>query len=243
MISGFTPWDGACYVRHILRNAKLKRYNYCHVDQLVSTPGASFEWLAAACYFVTSASEGTADKRLFQILETVTSRSGFNTINDNILSELDPKTFALLSSHPLLRVDPPDPMDQMHIWKLHKMLAHLCFWIMKYHLRLNICDVPSSYGDCPERGRGQITPALQYACAKWASHVSFVLNDKQVVRETKVFVSKQSLQWLEIMSLIEMDPASDLNNLMQSIVSRVCQSNGSPLITSVFPFFSGYQAF
>lgn len=235
MYSDFSPWDRAAYVRHVLGDASLKLRNYANVDRLISTAGASFEWLIAACYYVAYVIKGSPDERLSKIMEIGPSPAVIDMAIENILFQLDAETLSLVFFHPLVQSGSPKPRGYRHIWELHKMLAQLCFQIMKRRLCFNICDIRSSYFSnedikyLPTRVQDRITSSLRYACAKWTTHLSFVLDDDEVVEEAKEFISTRCLQWLEVMSFTGMEFTSGLNRLMKLIVGNTHVGDESSL--------------
>ncbi|PAV15833.1 WD40 domain containing protein [Pyrrhoderma noxium] len=88
-----------------------------------------------------------------------------------------------------------------------KRIASRCFELMKSQLRFNICDLESSFvlnDDVPdfnERVKKNISPALQYACLHWASHLRDIPYSEELKRQLDHFVYNQLLHWVEILSL------------------------------------------
>ncbi|CCO35249.1 Vegetative incompatibility protein HET-E-1 [Rhizoctonia solani AG-1 IB] len=91
--------------------------------------------------------------------------------------------------------------------KYSPSLADKCFKIMKTQLRMNICDLPSSFipdakvEDLQDRIKANISPTLGYACRYWASHLRKAPRSGKLMTALEEFVTVQILFWMEIMSL------------------------------------------
>jgi len=90
----------------------------------------------------------------------------------------------------------------------HARLASSCFRIMKTHLRLNICDLPSSFlldSEVPnlkDRIRANIGDSLRYSCVHWAQHFAQTPSDDGLM-EIRDFLQLKVLFWIEAMNLLD----------------------------------------
>ncbi|CEL59095.1 Vegetative incompatibility protein HET-E-1 OS=Podospora anserina GN=HET-E1 PE=4 SV=1 [Rhizoctonia solani AG-1 IB] len=91
--------------------------------------------------------------------------------------------------------------------KYSASLADKCFKIMKTQLRMNICDLPSSFipdvkvEDLQDRMKANISPTLGYTCRYWASHLRKAPRSEKLMTALEEFVTVRLLFWMEIMSL------------------------------------------
>ncbi|CCO34802.1 Vegetative incompatibility protein HET-E-1 [Rhizoctonia solani AG-1 IB] len=86
-----------------------------------------------------------------------------------------------------------------------RSLPHRCFEIMKAELRMNICDLPSSFvPDAKVEGlqariKEKISPTLTYACRYWANHLRIAPTSGTLMKALEEFVFEilfTSKQWL-----------------------------------------------
>ncbi|KIM26984.1 hypothetical protein M408DRAFT_72023, partial [Serendipita vermifera MAFF 305830] len=88
-----------------------------------------------------------------------------------------------------------------------RALTIACFRIMESRLKFNICGFESSHlrnRDIPNlaaRVDECIPPYFSYACCFWASHLEDTLFESEVMDHVQIFMSKQFLHWLEVLSL------------------------------------------
>ncbi|CEL62873.1 Vegetative incompatibility protein HET-E-1 OS=Podospora anserina GN=HET-E1 PE=4 SV=1 [Rhizoctonia solani AG-1 IB] len=86
-------------------------------------------------------------------------------------------------------------------------LAEKCFKVMKTQLRMNICDLPSSFildvkiEGLQDRIKANISPTLAYACRYWASHLRKAPRSGKLITVLEEFLVVQLLFWMEVMSL------------------------------------------
>ncbi|CAE6368616.1 unnamed protein product [Rhizoctonia solani] len=86
-------------------------------------------------------------------------------------------------------------------------IARRCFEIMKEQLRMNICELPSSFmpdtkvQDLQDRIKAKIPPTLAYACRYWANHLRRVPKLDDIITALSELLSCRLLFWMEVMSL------------------------------------------
>ncbi|KAG8810333.1 hypothetical protein FRC18_004117, partial [Serendipita sp. 400] len=91
--------------------------------------------------------------------------------------------------------------------KAHETLAFGCLEIMKKELRLNICNIESSYtlnDEIPElesRLEKCISPQLLYASRFWTTHLEEASPSEEVLKYVRDFLKNRFLFWLEVISL------------------------------------------
>lgn len=110
----------------------------------------------------------------------------------------------------------------------HARLAEYCINIMDTLLRFNIADIPSSsfrnqdIPDIQHRIEANITPLLSYCCRFWPYYASLALQGGADIPSLAPFLENRTLQWLEIMSLIQSLPELALAPLTKIAVC-ICQ--------------------
>ncbi|QRV94669.1 Notchless protein [Ceratobasidium sp. AG-Ba] len=88
-------------------------------------------------------------------------------------------------------------------------LAVCCFGSMDRLLRLNICDLESSYfrdedvEDISQRIADNIPPNLLYACKYWMVHLSETTESSSMMGKLQKFLEHQVLFWLEVVNLTD----------------------------------------
>ncbi|KAF8741207.1 WD40 repeat-like protein, partial [Rhizoctonia solani] len=86
-------------------------------------------------------------------------------------------------------------------------LANRCFQVMEKQLRMNICNLPSSFlpdekvEDLQDRIKRSISPTLSYACRYWINHLQRVIKVEDIAATFDEFLSRRLLFWLEVISL------------------------------------------
>ncbi|KAF8707750.1 WD domain, G-beta repeat, partial [Rhizoctonia solani] len=87
------------------------------------------------------------------------------------------------------------------------VLVHRCFQVMEKQLRMNICNLPSSFlpdekvEDLGDRIKANISPTLAYACRYWANHLQVLTKVDDISATFGDFLSRRLLFWMEVMSL------------------------------------------
>ncbi|GAB1525938.1 hypothetical protein RhiTH_009104 [Rhizoctonia solani] len=87
------------------------------------------------------------------------------------------------------------------------VLVHRCFQVMEKQLRMNICNLPSSFlpdekvEDLGDRIKANISPTLAYACRYWANHLQVLTKVDDIAATFGDFLSRRLLFWMEVMSL------------------------------------------
>ncbi|KAF9461750.1 hypothetical protein BDZ94DRAFT_1323097 [Collybia nuda] len=110
----------------------------------------------------------------------------------------------------------------------HQCLAIACFDIMKMGLHFNICQLETSCifnANIPkleDKIQKYIPIHLHYACMFWADHLEHSQPNETLKIECKVWMERQFLYWLEVLSLTGVvDTAtSSLEHLAQWIVNN-----------------------
>ncbi|QRW22418.1 Vegetative incompatibility protein HET-E-1 [Rhizoctonia solani] len=86
-------------------------------------------------------------------------------------------------------------------------VARRCFEVMKKQLRMNICNLPSSFirdkdvKNLHELMESNISPLLAYVCRYWANHLRPVLEVDEMQAALGEFVSTRLLFWMEVLSV------------------------------------------
>ncbi|KAF8667458.1 WD40 repeat-like protein, partial [Rhizoctonia solani] len=86
-------------------------------------------------------------------------------------------------------------------------VARRCFEVMKKQLRMNICNLPSSFvrdkdvKNLNELIESNISPLLAYVCRYWASHLRPVLEVDQMEAALDEFLLTRLLFWMEVLSV------------------------------------------
>jgi hypothetical protein len=89
----------------------------------------------------------------------------------------------------------------------HSLLAQACLNAMKI-LKQNICEIRqpwkthSEVEDLPRLVQQHISPAVQYACCHWASHLSQGLLADGLLSSLEEFCKTHLLHWVEVCSLL-----------------------------------------
>ncbi|KAF8680443.1 WD40 repeat-like protein [Rhizoctonia solani] len=87
------------------------------------------------------------------------------------------------------------------------VLARRCFQVMEDQLRMNICDLPSSFvpddkvEDLQDRIEKNISPALAYVCRNWANHLRLAPQSDEFATTLGDFLSHRLLFWIEVLNL------------------------------------------
>ncbi|KAF8713797.1 WD domain, G-beta repeat, partial [Rhizoctonia solani] len=87
------------------------------------------------------------------------------------------------------------------------LVAQRCFEVMKKQLRMNICNLPSSFmrdkdvKNLNELIESNISPLLAYVCRYWANHLRPVLEVDEMEAALDEFVSTRLLFWMEVLSV------------------------------------------
>ncbi|KAF8753841.1 WD domain, G-beta repeat [Rhizoctonia solani] len=87
------------------------------------------------------------------------------------------------------------------------LVARRCFEVMKKQLRMNICNLPSSFirdkdvKNLNELIESNISPLLAYVCRYWANHLRPVLEVDEMQAALDEFVSTRLLFWMEVLSV------------------------------------------
>ncbi|KAF8715287.1 WD40 repeat-like protein, partial [Rhizoctonia solani] len=87
------------------------------------------------------------------------------------------------------------------------LVAQRCFEVMKKPLRMNICNLPSSFmrdkdvKNLNELIESNISPLLAYVCRYWASHLRPVLEVDEMEATLDEFLSNRLLFWMEVLSV------------------------------------------
>jgi len=90
----------------------------------------------------------------------------------------------------------------------HRQLAHSCLSLALYSLKLNICNLESSYlsnkdvEDLESRTVKYLPPALSYACRFWDDHLGHLDFETDLFEKLQTFFEKKFLFWLEVLSLM-----------------------------------------
>jgi hypothetical protein len=90
----------------------------------------------------------------------------------------------------------------------HHQLAHSCLSLMLDDLKLNICNLESSYlanddvKDLHERIANHLPPALSYACRLWDDHMGQLDFKADLFGKLQTFFQKKFLFWLEALSVM-----------------------------------------
>jgi hypothetical protein len=101
-------------------------------------------------------------------------------------------------------------------------LAGCCMLVLKRELKFNICHLTSSHysnSHYPMESLIQtyVSPALQYASVYWEAHLlqTSVLSD-QLLEEIELFLLYHLLQWLELMSILQLTEKT--SQMLQTLV-------------------------
>ncbi|QRW22421.1 Vegetative incompatibility protein HET-E-1 [Rhizoctonia solani] len=87
------------------------------------------------------------------------------------------------------------------------LVVRRCFEVMKKQLRMNICNLPSSFmrdkdvKNLNELIESNISPLLTYVCRYWANHLRPVLEVDEMQAALGEFVSTRLLFWMEVLSV------------------------------------------
>ncbi|CAE6487473.1 unnamed protein product, partial [Rhizoctonia solani] len=79
--------------------------------------------------------------------------------------------------------------------------------VMEDQLRMNICDLPSSFvpddkvEDLQDRIEKNISPALAYVCRNWANHLRLAPQSDEFATTLGDFLSHRLLFWIEVLNL------------------------------------------
>lgn len=77
-------------------------------------------------------------------------------------------------------------------------------------LKTNLLSLPAyalnqEVKDLPERVKGYISPALEYACKSWYNHLNGVSKEEDVtcvLDALRIFLKQKFLPWLEVLSVL-----------------------------------------
>lgn len=109
-----------------------------------------------------------------------------------------------------------------------------CLNVMSQYLRFNIANIPTSciqtqdIPDIKQRIEAKIHPLLSYCCRSWPLPASIVLRGGAPIPSLASFLNYRTLEWIEVMSLIQCSPEVALAPL----------SNISVCISLVVPQFT-----
>jgi len=128
---------------------------------------------------------------------------------------------------------------------LHLQLATNCFKLMNDTLEQNLLSLPdyalnSEVEDLPERVKGHISTALEYACKSWHNHLSEVKEDTgYILHDLHYFLKERFLSWLEVVSVVGnvRDAVIALKGLIQWL-QEVCHGLFAVLnVRELTPYF------
>ena len=92
----------------------------------------------------------------------------------------------------------------------HHELTMGCLRLMNDVLKTNLLSLPAyalnqEVKDLPERVKGYISPALEYACKSWYNHLNGVSKEEDVtcvLDALRIFLKQKFLPWLEVLSVL-----------------------------------------
>ena len=90
----------------------------------------------------------------------------------------------------------------------HHKLTINCLRLMNSTLKPNLLSLPDyalnlEVKDLPERVKNYISPALEYACRSWFSHLTKARGDITYILDVlRIFLGRKFLPWLEVISVL-----------------------------------------
>lgn len=113
-----------------------------------------------------------------------------------------------------------------HLALAHDQLATMCLNIMLHELQFDICKFPSSFvlnqevHDLTARAESAISSRLRYGCRYWTDHVGQLVEiHSEMVEQISDFFETKFFFWLEVMSVLKLQPAQSLRTLSSTNVS------------------------
>ena len=112
---------------------------------------------------------------------------------------------------------------------LHCKLVINCLRLMNDTLKKNLLSLPDyalnqEVKDLPDKVKDYVSPALEYACKSWYSHLADAREDvAHILDALRVFLTKRFLPWLEVISVLgaARDTVTALGSLIQWL-QEVC---------------------
>jgi hypothetical protein len=129
----------------------------------------------------------------------------------------------------------------------HTLLARVCLETMVQGLQRDICGIrnpsllSSEVDDLPSRIASHIPPHLQYACRRWAWHLTNGMVSDNLLSLVEEFCSKYLLFWVEVCSLL-----GELRNALLAldaaqVALRVCYPIIPQYMILICSLGCGYQ--
>lgn len=104
----------------------------------------------------------------------------------------------------------------------HALMAQRCLRLMNSTLKRNICNLPDNLlfdeiDDLSSSVTTNIPPELRYACRYWVDHVTRSEGQENLLVDlSSKFLHAHSLEWLEVMSLIQ--ETDDVADILQGLL-------------------------
>lgn len=114
---------------------------------------------------------------------------------------------------------------------------------MKTNLRLNICDLETSYAanmdvnDLPQKIKDNIPESLLYSCLYWATHITEANRTAVMLLVSEFLLCLKAIYWVEVLSLVD-DLRIGLDTLQNVMVFFKVRSGQYVYIQSKFSLSS-----